>query len=334
MAFIKTVKTTSYYSRYQVKFRRRREGKTDYQARRRLIQQDKNKYDSKKYRLCVRRTNSRIIVQIIYATIQGDRVLAQADSKELKRFGLEAGLTNYAASYATGLLVARRLLKNLYLDRLYKGVEAADGEFFDVYGAKDAVNEEKRPFKALLDVGLIRTTTGNRVFGALKGAVDGGIHVPHNTKRFPGYHLEKKEATAGKRGKTVVEKGKTSGTYNAKEHRDHIMGNHVQNYMDVLKKKNKDLFKKQFSNWEATLTKAKVANVEALYKKVHAEIRKNPDRVKVDRKAPVRKQVKKALGQLIQQDSKNKKWLRQYRLSNKDRKDRVSAKIQKAIAKK
>jgi large subunit ribosomal protein L5e len=284
--------------------------------------------------LCVRRTNSRIIVQIIYATIQGDRVLAQADSKELRRFGLEAGLTNYAASYATGLLVARRLLKNLKLDGLYKGVEAADGEFFDVYGAKDAVNEDKRPFRALLDVGLVRTTTGNRVFGALKGAVDGGIHVPHNTKRFPGYHLEKKEAATGKRGKQVVEKGKTNGTYNAKEHRDHILGNHVQTYMDLLKKKNKDLFKKQFSKWEACLTKAKVANTEALYKKVHAEIRKNPDRVKVDKKAPVRKQIKKAAGQLVQQDSKNKKWLRQYRLSNAERKARVAAKFQKAIAKK
>ncbi|TNV78656.1 hypothetical protein FGO68_gene1406 [Halteria grandinella] len=99
MAFVKTIKTSSYFSRYQVKYRRRREGKTDYQARRRLIQQDKNKYESKKYRLVVRRTNTKIIVQIIYATIQGDRVLAQADSNELKRFGLEAGLTNYAASF-------------------------------------------------------------------------------------------------------------------------------------------------------------------------------------------------------------------------------------------
>jgi hypothetical protein len=56
--------------------------------------------------------------------------------------------------------------------------------------------------------------------------------------------------------------------------------------------------------------------------------------VKVEKKAPVRKQVKKAAGQLIQQDSKNKKWLRQYRISNEERKARVAAKIQKAIAKK
>jgi large subunit ribosomal protein L5e len=43
--------------------------------------------------------------------LKGDRVLASADSYELKRFGLTAGLSNYPAAYATGLLVARRLLK-------------------------------------------------------------------------------------------------------------------------------------------------------------------------------------------------------------------------------
>lgn len=332
MAFVKTIKTTAYFSRYQVKYRRRREGKTDYQARRRLIQQDKNKYESKKYRLCVRRTNTRIIIQIIYATIQGDRVLCQADSKDLKKYGLEAGFTNYAASYATGLLLARRLLTQLGMSDIYKGVEAADGEFFDVY--EKGINEDRRPFRALLDVGLVRTTTGNRVFGALKGAVDGGIHVPHNTKRFPGYHLDKKEAQTGKRGKTVVEKGKTGGSYNAKEHRDHIFGAHIQTYMDKLKKENKDRFKKQFGNWDAALTKAKVATLEALYKKVHAEIRKAPQRAKVAKPAHVRKQLVKAKGQYIFQNSKSKKWLRHYRLSNAERKARVAAKIQKAMAKK
>lgn len=332
MGFVKTIKTTAYFSRYQVKYRRRREGKTDYQARRRLIQQDKNKYDSKKYRLCVRRTNTRIIVQIIYATIQGDRVLCEADSRELRRYGVEAGLTNYAASYATGLLIARRLLTQLGMADLYKGVEAADGEFFDVY--EKGINEDRRPFRALLDVGLVRTTTGNRVFGVLKGAVDGGIHVPHNTKRFPGYHLEKKEAATGKRGKPVAEKGKASGSYNAKEHRDHIFGAHVQTYMDILKKENKDRYKKQFSSWDAALTKAKVASLEALYKKVHTEIRKAPQRAAAQKKNPVRKQITKAKGVLVQQNSKGAKWLRHYRLSNQDRKERVAAKIQKAIQRK
>jgi hypothetical protein len=39
----------------------------------------------------------------------------------------------------------------------------ATGEDFSVEPA-----DGRRPFRALLDVGLIRTTTGNRVFGALK----------------------------------------------------------------------------------------------------------------------------------------------------------------------
>ena len=44
-----------------------------------------------------------------------------------------------------------------------------------------------RPFKCLLDVGLARTTSGARLFGALKGAVDGGLDIPHSEKRFPGF---------------------------------------------------------------------------------------------------------------------------------------------------
>lgn len=48
------VKSSAYFSRYQVKPRRRREGKTDYQARRALTTQAKNKFASPKYRLVVR----------------------------------------------------------------------------------------------------------------------------------------------------------------------------------------------------------------------------------------------------------------------------------------
>jgi len=61
MAFVKVLKNKAYYKRYQTAWRRRREGKTDYQARRRLVVQEKDKYDSKKYRFVVRRTNRRII---------------------------------------------------------------------------------------------------------------------------------------------------------------------------------------------------------------------------------------------------------------------------------
>ncbi|KAL8156639.1 hypothetical protein AgCh_001645 [Apium graveolens] len=42
--------------------------------------------------------------------------------------------------------------------------------------------ESRRPFRALLDAGLLKTTIGNRVFGALKGALDGGLDIPHTEK--------------------------------------------------------------------------------------------------------------------------------------------------------
>lgn len=185
--------------------------------------------------------------------------MCQADSSELKRFGLTAGLTNYSAAYSTGLLIARRLLSDIGLADIYKGVENIDGDFFNV-NEKDGgklLNKEKRPFKAYLDVGLVRTTTGNRVFGAMKGAIDGGIFIPHNTKRFPGFHIEKKEAEKTKKGK-AVEKGKAVASFNAKEHRDHIFGAHVQGYLDYLKKEKKEKVSVLFPNWLKCLEANKV----------------------------------------------------------------------------
>jgi len=199
MAFVKVVKNKAYSKRYQTKYRRRRQGKTDYYARRRLVIQDKDKYDAKKYRFVVRRTNTRIICQVIYSTIKGDRIMTAAESPELKKYGLEAGLTNYSAAYATGLLAARRLLTVVKLDTTYEGNTNINGDYYSV--SENKGNAERRPFKALLDVGLVRTTTGNRVFGAMKGACDGGLNIPHNSKCFPGYRVEKAEIVTNKRGK-------------------------------------------------------------------------------------------------------------------------------------
>ena len=69
--------------------------------------------------------------------------------------------------------------------------------------------------------------------------------------------------------------------------------------MDNLKKNNKEKYQKQFSKWDAALIKAKVNNLEALYKKVQQEIRKSPKRVKVERKNIVRKTITKELGHLV-----------------------------------
>ena len=188
--FTKTVKSDSYFSRYQTKYRRRREGRTDYYARKRLVSQFKNKFNAHKYRLVVRFSNRFVTCQIVYAKIQGDCVFAHASSRELPRYGIKHGLSNWTAAYATGLLVARRALKKLGLDEKYQGQVEPDGELVHTEPLGD---DEPRPFKCYLDVGLKRTSTGSRVFGAMKGASDGGIFVPHNARRFPGYDVESKE---------------------------------------------------------------------------------------------------------------------------------------------
>lgn len=314
MAFIKVVKNKSYFKRYQTKYRRRREGKTDYFARKRLIIQDKNKYNTPKYRLVARITCSKVIAQIIYATIQGDKVLAQAESTELRRFGLTAGLTNYSSAYATGLLLARRLLKQVGLDTIYAGNKTVNGEQYNVANTKEAESAPRQPFRAYLDVGLIRTTTGNRVFGVLKGAVDGGINVPHSVKRFPGFTAhENKE------------------TYDAKKHRERIFGLHVQNYMKVLKEEGQEAYNKQFRRWDETLKAAKVDTVEKLYQKVHDEIRKNPVRPAAQKKEkqPI-KWADKA--RTIVETSKGK-YRRDRRLTKAERDARVQQKLKIALSK-
>lgn len=176
--------------------------------------------------------------------MKGDRVLCQATSAELTKFGLTAGLTNYASHYATGLLIARRLLKKLGMDALYKGVEKVNAEYYEI-----EEKEDRQPFRAVLDVGLAHTTTGMRTFGALKGAVDGGISVPHSESRFPGW-------ADGEEG--------DDGKYDAKVHRERILGAHVDKYMGELKG-DSDAYKKQFAKWDECLKKSGAKSVEALY---------------------------------------------------------------------
>ncbi|KAJ2506872.1 60S ribosomal protein L5 [Coemansia sp. RSA 2049] len=251
MPFVKLQKNKAYFKRYQVKYRRRREGKTDYYARKRLIVQAKNKYNAPKYRLVVRFTNTDIVCQIVYAKIQGDAVLAAAYSHELPRYGIKVGLTNWAAAYATGLLVARRVLAKVGLADKYEGFPEVDGSVEEV----EAIEDGPRPFKAFLDVGLKNTTTGSKVFAAMKGASDGGVFVPHSERRFPGYDTEGKELDA----ETL---------------RSYIYGGHVAEYMRSLKEEDEERFKAQFSRF----IKAGVAadDLEAMYAGAHKAIRADP----------------------------------------------------------
>eukprot|EP01068_Selenidium_serpulae_P009653 Selendium_serpulae@DN5287_c1_g1_i1.p1 len=248
---VKVQKNKAYFKRFQVKKRRRRQGKTDYQARQRLVIQDKNKYNAPKHRFVVRLTNKQILCQVVYATIEGDHVMAAATSKELPQYGVSVGLTNYPAAYCTGLLCARRLLKSLKMDSQFEGQVEVTGE--DYHIEESMGEDDRRPFMALLDVGLVRTTTGNKVFGAMKGACDGGLHIPHNSKRY-----------AGASGDSV----------DAKAHRDRIFGKHVADYMKLLQEESQDRFEKQFNEF----IKANVGPdaLEAMYSNAHKKIRSTP----------------------------------------------------------
>lgn len=252
MGFVKVIKNKAYYKRFCVKYRRRRETRTDYYARRRLVIQEKNKYNTPKYRLIVRFSNKDVCCQIAYARIEGDVIISAAYSHELPRYGVKVGLTNYAAAYCTGLLLARRVLKKLGLDTIYAGTEEVDG---DEYHVED-VDGERRAFRAYLDVGLARTSTGARLFGAMKGAADGGLDVPHKTKRFPGYDKE-------------------SGEFSAETHRNHIFGQHVAEYMRQLQENDEEVYRRQFSRF--IKNGLNPDNIEEMYTKAHAAIRENPE---------------------------------------------------------
>ena len=243
-----------FFSRFQTKYKRRRQGKTDYHARKRLITQAKNKYAAPKYRLVVRFTNRDIIVQIVTSEIIGDKVFAAAYSHELRAYGIKHGLTNWAAAYATGLLCARRALKKLELDEDFPGVEEPDGEY-TLTEAAETDNGTRRPFKCFLDVGLARTSTGARVFGAMKGASDGGIYIPHKETRFPGYDAETKELDTD-----ILRK--------------YIFGGHVAEYMETLADDDEERYNTQFQKYIEDDIEAD--SLEDLYAGAHAAIREDP----------------------------------------------------------
>jgi large subunit ribosomal protein L5e len=261
MAFMKVTKNKAYFKRFQVKYRRRREGKTDYRARKRLITQDKNKYNSPKYRLVVRISNKDIVCQIAYAKIEGDHIMAAAYAHELKDYGMPVRSTNYAAAYATGLLLARRLLTKLNLADKYKGASTVDGNDYNV----EELDDGPHPFRAYLDVGLHRTTTGAKVFAAMKGACDGGIEIPHSTSRFVGYDKE---------GKALKPEAL----------RKNIFSGHVADYMKSLRDENAPKFKTHFADYiKHNITPEKL---EATWTAVHKNIRAKPAHTKSTKPKP------------------------------------------------
>jgi large subunit ribosomal protein L18 len=126
--------------------RRRREARTNYHQRLRLLK-------SGKPRLVARKSNQHVRAQLIVTGPDGDETLASAFSGDLAEYGWEAPTGNLPAAYLTGLLA---------------GVRAMDA------GLSEAV----------LDIGLNTATPGNKVFAVQEGAIDAGLEVPHNDDVF------------------------------------------------------------------------------------------------------------------------------------------------------
>jgi large subunit ribosomal protein L5e len=259
MPFQKILKDKAYFKRFQVQYRRRREGKTDYQARRKLVTQAKNKYNSPKYRLVVRFTNKDVIAQIIYARISGDFVMSAAYGHELTKYGMPVSQSSYAAGYAVGLLLARRVLTKLKLADKYAGNSKTDGEEFHV----EALEDGPGPFTVILDAGLARTTTGAKVFSVMKGVADGGVNIPHGVNRFPGFNKEEKKLNAD-----VLKK--------------YILGGHVSEYMTRMQKEDPSKYEKHFSQFvKAGITPA---NFGDKWTATHKAIRADPVHKKSEKK--------------------------------------------------
>lgn len=200
--------------------------------------------------------NRDIICQVVAARIAGDEILTAAYAHELPRYGIKHGLTNFSAAYCVGLLCARRHLQKLGLDEKYVGVEEVDGEMFDI-----EEDEDRRPFTALLDIGLVSTSTGNKVFAVMKGAVDGGMNVPHNEKRFPAYTKEE--------------------GFDPELLKSRILGNHVTEYMEYLLEEDEDAYQRQFARYIKDGIDAD--GIEDMYLEAHRKIREDPSFTKKEK---------------------------------------------------
>ena len=129
--------------------RRRREAKTDYNLRLALLK-------SNKPRLVIRKTNRYIIAQIIETDVAQDKVLFGITSRDvLKKWPKEksGSLKSKDAAYETGLLLGEK--------------------------AKGKVKE------AILDIGMNRNIHKSRIYAALKGVIDSGIRIAHDSKALP-----------------------------------------------------------------------------------------------------------------------------------------------------
>jgi large subunit ribosomal protein L18 len=154
---------------YNVPFRRRREGKTNYRRRLKLVL-------SREHRVVVRKSNRYLRMQLVSTGKYGDNTLVAVMSSELTKYGYESGKCNCPAAYLTGLLFGRR--------------------------AKEAGFA-----KGVLDIGLRAPVHGSIVYAALKGALDSGLTIPHDPSVIPSEdRLSGKIIATHSQNPTVVDK--------------------------------------------------------------------------------------------------------------------------------
>ncbi|RLE76788.1 MAG: 50S ribosomal protein L18 [Thermoprotei archaeon] len=167
-------------ARYKIPFKRRRKCLTNYKKRRALIL-------SGKPRLVVRKSNKNIFVQVITAEPQGDVTLVSAHSKQLvKNFKWKAYTRNIPTAYLLGLIAGFQAMK-------------------------------KNIGEAILDIGLHRSTKGNIIYAAVKGALDAGLKIPVREDMLPGD--------------------------------DRISGKHIAKYAQMLKEIDPEKYDRQFSSY-------------------------------------------------------------------------------------
>lgn len=144
----------------KIDIRRKREAKTDYYVRMRLLK-------SGLPRIVIRKTNRYINIQYVKSREAKDRSLLSVSSKNLIKFGwpknFEGKLKSIPASYLTGYLAGKEIIKKGYKE------------------------------DSILDIGLARNVLGSRLYAALNGLVDAGVKIKYNDKAFP-----KKERIEGK----------------------------------------------------------------------------------------------------------------------------------------
>ena len=144
--------------RYTVPMRRRREVRTDYHQRLRLLK-------SGKPRLVARTSNGHVRAQLVTTGPDGDETVVSAHSADLAEYGWEAPTGNLPSAYLTGLLAGTRAVD--------EGVE-----------------------EAVLDIGLNSPTPGSKVFAIQEGAIDAGLEIPHNEAVLPDWERNRGEHIA------------------------------------------------------------------------------------------------------------------------------------------